>query len=57
MSDQPKRPADACVLPSLQRENYPGDDFSGFNIEGAAFPLSVRFSEYTPDARANGGRN
>lgn len=43
--------ADARLWPSLQRENYPGDDFSGFDIEGAAFALSVRFSKYTPDAK------
>jgi hypothetical protein len=42
--------ADARLWPSLQRENYPGEDFSGFDIEGA-FTLSVRFSKYTPDAK------
>lgn len=42
--------SDARLLPSLQRENYPGDDFSGFDIEGAEFNLSVRFSKYTPNA-------
>lgn len=42
--------ADARLWPSLQRENYPGEDFSGFDIEGA-FTLSMRFSKYTPDAK------
>jgi energy-coupling factor transporter ATP-binding protein EcfA2 len=42
--------ADARLWPTLQRENYPGDDFSGFDIEGAGFALSVRFSRYTPEA-------
>lgn len=41
--------ADARLWPSLQRENYPGDDFSGFDIEGPGFTLSARFSKYTPD--------
>lgn len=43
--------ADARLWPSLQRENYPGEDFSGFDIEGTAFTLTVRFSKYTPDAK------
>ena len=40
---------DPGIWPSLARENYPGDDFSGFEIEGSCFSLSVRFSKYTPD--------
>jgi energy-coupling factor transporter ATP-binding protein EcfA2 len=41
--------ADAAVWPSLQRENYPGADFSGFDLEGDDFSLSGRFSKYTPE--------
>jgi len=43
--------ADARLWPGLQRENYPGDDFSGFDIQGADYALSVRFSKHTPDAK------
>jgi len=40
----------ASVWPSLARENYPGDDFSGFDVEGDEYVLAGRFSKYTPDA-------
>lgn len=43
--------ADATIWPGLARENYPGDDFSGFDIEGAFGTLSGRFSKFTPDAQ------
>jgi energy-coupling factor transporter ATP-binding protein EcfA2 len=42
--------ANAQLWPGLQRENYPGADFSGFDIEGAEYRLSARFSKYTPDS-------
>jgi len=42
--------ADASIWPSLPRENYGGGDFSGFDVEGASFALSARFSKYTPEA-------
>jgi ABC-type branched-subunit amino acid transport system ATPase component len=42
--------ADASIWPGLARENYPGDDFSGFDVEGDEFVLVCRFSKYTPDA-------
>jgi energy-coupling factor transporter ATP-binding protein EcfA2 len=35
--------------PGLPRENYPGDDFSGFDVEGTDWMLGVRFSKYTKD--------
>jgi hypothetical protein len=41
--------SDPSLWPGLARENYPGDDFSGFDIAGAAFVLSVRFSKWTPE--------
>ncbi len=41
---------DPALWPGLARENYPGDDFSGFDVAGADFVLSVRFSKYTPEA-------
>jgi len=43
---------DATIWPTLPRENYGGEDFSGFDIEGGAFTLSARFSKYTLDAAA-----
>jgi energy-coupling factor transporter ATP-binding protein EcfA2 len=43
--------ANAQLWPGLQRENHPGADFSGFDIEGAEYNLSARFSKYTPDSR------
>lgn len=43
--------ADATIWPGLARENYPGDDFSGFDVEGTFGLLSGRFSKYTPDAQ------
>lgn len=42
--------ADASIWPSLARENYPGDDFSGFDIEGSGYLLSCRFLKHTPSA-------
>ena len=42
--------ADPVCWPGLPRENYPGDDFSGFDAEGPEWTLSARFSKYTPDA-------
>jgi hypothetical protein len=36
---------DPALWPGLARENYPGDDFSGFDIEGVNFTLAVRFSK------------
>lgn len=41
--------ADASVCPSLQRENYGGDDFSSFDVEGQSFEMSTRFSRFTPN--------
>jgi energy-coupling factor transporter ATP-binding protein EcfA2 len=39
----------SSIWPTLPRENYGGDDFSGFDVEGDLFELNVRFSKYTPD--------
>jgi len=41
--------SDAGLWPGLPRENYPGDNFSGFDIEGGRFSLSARFSKTTPE--------
>jgi len=41
--------SDASIWPSLPRENYGGEDFSGFDIHGASFEFSARFSKYTPN--------
>ena len=40
---------DPSLWPSLARENYPNEDFSGFDVEGTDFALGVRFSRYTQD--------
>lgn len=37
----------ACLWPSLARENYPGKDFSGFEIEGDKYSLIARFNRTT----------
>jgi ABC-type branched-subunit amino acid transport system ATPase component len=41
---------DAALLAGLHRENYGGEDFAGFDIEGHGFALSARFSKHTPEA-------
>lgn len=42
--------ANPSVWPSLPRENYSGDDFAGFEVDGRDFRLLSRFSRYTPEA-------
>jgi energy-coupling factor transporter ATP-binding protein EcfA2 len=38
---------DPDCWPGLPRENYPGGDFSGFDVEGSDWSFGVRFSKYT----------
>ncbi|WP_448208665.1 ATP-dependent nuclease [Azospirillum sp. sgz302134] len=42
--------AEPGCWPSLPRENYPGEDCSGFDVEGPGWSVQVRFSKRTPDA-------
>ncbi|MHA3790528.1 AAA family ATPase [Sphingomonas sp. YL-JM2C] len=42
---------DAAIWPRLSRENYGGDDFSGFDILGGRFWMTSRFSRWTQDAQ------
>lgn len=42
--------ADARLWPRLSRENYGGEDFSGFDFVGNHFRLTARFSRYTKTA-------
>ena len=41
--------ADSTLWPTLARENYPSEDFSGFSIEGPDFILHGNFSRWVPE--------
>ncbi|WP_343668599.1 ATP-dependent nuclease [Paraburkholderia heleia] len=41
--------ATARLWPTLARENYPGLDYSGFDVEAEGFQLSVEFSKSQPN--------
>lgn len=42
---------DTALWPTLPRENYPGDDFSGFDIQGPGYSLAARFTRDVPHAQ------
>jgi len=45
--------SDATLWPTLPRENYPDQDFSGFDIDGPNFVISARFSRALPKDYSN----